>query len=146
MAHRMRRSDQTFGHSIVDTMQDWTDNSQLLVPGYRDRVAHVYHTQEGGGIDLNMPTCRISALAERGRIAGARLARRFSLDPAPGERLTWDNHRWVRYRTTMALLQDLAYQFRRAWRRFGGACGGKVPREERAHVLRGSGARSGTST
>jgi hypothetical protein len=104
-----------FGHSIVDTMQNWTDNTQLRVPGYRDRVAHVYHTHAEGGINLSMPACRIEALTERGRIAGERLAARFSLTPPPGEALTWDNHRWVRYRTTMALVQDALYRFRRAW-------------------------------
>jgi hypothetical protein len=105
-----------FGHSIIDTMQNWTDNTQLVVPGYRDRVAHVFRTHEEGGINLNMPACRITALTERGRIAGERLATRFSLTPPPGEVLTWANHRWVRYRTSMALVQDLLYRFRRAWK------------------------------
>lgn len=104
-----------FGHSIIDTMQNWTDNTQLALPGYRDRVAHVYHTHEEGGINLNMPACRITALTERGRIAGERLATRFSVAPPASEELTWDNHRWVRYRTSMALLQGLLHRFRRAW-------------------------------
>jgi hypothetical protein len=116
-----------FGHSIVDTMQNWTDNTQLRVPGYRDRVAHVYHTHAEGGINLNMPACRIEALTERGRIAGERLAARFSLTPAPGEALTWDNHRWVRYRTTMALLQDALYRFRRAWQELSVQGDGRYP-------------------
>jgi hypothetical protein len=105
----------TFGHSILDTMQNWTDNTQLRVPGYRDRVAHVYHTEEEGGINLNMPACRITAMTKRGRIAGRRLARRFAVPAPEGEVLSWDNHRWVRYRTTMSLLQDTFGRFRRAW-------------------------------
>lgn len=105
-----------FGHSIVDTMQNWSDNTQMRVPGYRDRVAHVYRTKDEGGINLNMPSCRIDALTERGRCAGEELVRRFSSPVPEGVRLTWDNHRWVRYRTTMALLQEMLSRFRRAFR------------------------------
>jgi hypothetical protein len=115
----------TFGHSVLDTMQNWTDNTQLRVPGYRDRVAHVYHTREEGGINLNMPACRITALTKRGRIAGRRLAARFTVPAPEGEALTWDNHRWVRYRTTMLLLQDTFRRFRRAWE--GPGDEGEVP-------------------
>jgi hypothetical protein len=105
-----------FGHAIIDTMQNWTDNAQTRVPGYRDRVAHVYHSKEEGGMNLSMPRCRIEALAERGRCAAERLVERFTLPPDPGTVLTWDNHRWVRYRTTMNLLQENLRSFERAWR------------------------------
>jgi hypothetical protein len=104
-----------FGHAIMDTMQNWTDNAQSRVPGYRDRVAHVYHTKEEGGMNLSMPRCRIEALAERGRCAAELLVNRFRLPLPADTRLTWDNHRWVRYRTTMNLLQENLRSFERAW-------------------------------
>jgi hypothetical protein len=44
-----------FGRSILDTMQNWMDNSQSRVPGYRDRVVHVSHTEAEGGMNLTMP-------------------------------------------------------------------------------------------
>jgi predicted acylesterase/phospholipase RssA len=104
-----------FGHAIIDTMQNWTDNAQTRVPGYRDRVAHVYHSKEEGGMNLSMPRCRIEALAERGRCAAERLVEHFSLPADPKTKVTWDNHRWVRYRTTMALLQETISRFEGAW-------------------------------
>lgn len=104
-----------FGHAIVDTMQNWTDNAQSRVPGYRDRVAHVYHTKEEGGINLSMPACRIEALSERGRCAAELLVNRFRLPIPSAAHLTWDNHRWVRYRTTIALLQEVVGRFERTW-------------------------------
>jgi hypothetical protein len=104
-----------FGHAIVDTMQNWTDNTQLRVPGYRDRVAHVELSADEGGINLSMPAERIAALTERGRCAGATLAERFGSAPLPDTVLTWDNHRWVRYRSMMALVQDLLGRYRRAY-------------------------------
>jgi hypothetical protein len=104
-----------FGHAIIDTMQNWSDNTQLRVPGYRDRVAHVSHTAKEGGMNLDMPKCLIDALTERGRCAGEELVRRFSLPKPDGVVLGWDNQRWVRYRSTMALLQDWLTRFRRTF-------------------------------
>lgn len=104
-----------FGHAIIDTMQNWSDNTQLRVPGYRDRVAHVSHTDQEGGMNLDMPPCVIDALTERGRCAGEELVRRFSLPKPDGVVLGWDNQRWVRYRSSMTLLQDWLTRFRRTF-------------------------------
>jgi hypothetical protein len=37
-----------FGAAILDTMQNWMDNAQTRVPGYRDRIVLVKHTKEEG--------------------------------------------------------------------------------------------------
>jgi hypothetical protein len=103
-----------FVHGIADTMQNWTDNTQLRVPGYRDRVAHIHHTKEEGGMNLNMPEHAISDLGERGRCAGEKLVDRF-MRPPQGSEPSWDNHRWIRYRSAMALLEDMLKRFRTAY-------------------------------
>ena len=51
--------------SIVDTMQNWGDNALLRVPGYRDRVAHVDLIEAEGGLNLDMPHCRVARMASR---------------------------------------------------------------------------------
>jgi len=61
-----------------------------------------------------MPDCRIEALSERGRCAGEKLVRRFAGPKQAGIDLTWENHRWVRYRSALGQLQHLAITFRRA--------------------------------
>jgi hypothetical protein len=49
------------------------------------------------------------------------LAARFAFDPKPDPqsgkeiRLTWDNHRWVRFRSFMAALEDVARRLRATW-------------------------------
>jgi len=102
-------SQQLFGFAgaILNAMQNWMDNSQTHLPGYRDRVAHVSldDTKEGG-LNLNMPPDVISALSERGREAGQMLAGRFT-SPPDQLVLSWDNHRWVRYRSVLQLLQQM---------------------------------------
>ncbi|HYU57025.1 MAG TPA: patatin-like phospholipase family protein, partial [Actinomycetota bacterium] len=95
-----------FARAAFDTLQNWADNAQIRVPGYRDRVVLVKHTEEEGGIKLDMPPPRILALAARGAAAGDRLVRRFAEPPSGPRALSWDSHRWVRYRTAMALLES----------------------------------------
>jgi hypothetical protein len=77
---------------------------QLAVPGYRDRVVHVSLRADEGGLNLDMPAELIEQLAERGRHAGLRLVERFG-NAAGDDELSWDNHRWVRFRSTMAALE-----------------------------------------
>lgn len=104
-----RSSQRLFGFvgAIVNAMQNWTDNTQTRLPGYRDRVAHVSldDTKEGG-INLNMPPDVVRALSERGYKAGQMLAQRFTSPPDQLD-LSWDNHRWVRYRSLMQLLEQM---------------------------------------
>ena len=91
-----------FGRAILTTMQNWSDNAQVKVPGYRDRIAHVSHSRSEGGLNLTMDPQTVLALSERGRAAGEKLVARFTdADDSP---LTWDNHRWVRFRSAMSLL------------------------------------------
>lgn len=109
-----------FASSILDTMQNWADNNHLQVPGFRDRIAHVSHDGSEGGMNLSMPQETLNALSERGRLAGARLARYYTTEPVEGEptdcvrdesdppgprTVSWSNHRWVRLRTTLAVLE-----------------------------------------
>src|SRR4029079_4804049 len=45
----------SFIGAMVDTMQCWNDNLTILHPGYRDRIVHISHTDDEGGLNLNMP-------------------------------------------------------------------------------------------
>jgi predicted acylesterase/phospholipase RssA len=89
--------------TILNTMQNWIDNTQLKIPGYRDRVAHVYLTGQEGGLNLEMEEGAIDRISKRGQCAGELLRDRFT-GAIPDCTLDWDNHRWVRYRSTMTLL------------------------------------------
>lgn len=101
--------------SIVNTMYNWSDNLQTTVPGYRDRVVHIHHTDKEGGLNLNMKKEAIDALSTRGALAGEMLRKRFTGQDAASE-LSWDSHRWTRYRTMMSLLEKMMSDLRRAYR------------------------------
>ncbi|HEY1250833.1 MAG TPA: hypothetical protein VGH97_06560, partial [Thermoanaerobaculia bacterium] len=94
-----------FLFQVVQTMQNWRDNLQLRIPGFRDRVAQIHQSPDEGGPNLNMRECDILALAARGRIAARILAERFGDSPPPQTVLNWNNHAWVRLRTAMGLLE-----------------------------------------
>jgi hypothetical protein len=108
-----------FIRSIFDTLQNGETNAQLHVPGYRDRIAHIELSDSEGGMNLNMPQERIEKLSERGRCAGDKLSRRFS-PGGDGTPLTWDNHRLIRYRSTMQLVEDALNRFYRAYNQTAG--------------------------
>lgn len=95
------------------TAKDWHDNVQLKVPGYRDRVVHVHLSPNEGGLNLDMPPELIQALGDRGRAAGKKLGDRFS-PRGDGTAMTWDNHRWVRFRSTLHLLETELREMREA--------------------------------
>jgi predicted acylesterase/phospholipase RssA len=104
----------SFLGAIKGAMQNWADNEMLRIPGYRDRLVHIYHTPKEGGMNLDMPQEVITALSERGRLAGTRLVEYFTTEevPQPGDdarqrrRVSWRNHRWVRLRSALAMLEE----------------------------------------
>jgi predicted acylesterase/phospholipase RssA len=104
-----------FGISIFRTAQNWIDNLQMRGAGYRDRIAHVRLAEDEGGMNLKMDSLQIERLAERGACAARKLAERFSAKPPPRTKLSWDNQRWIRYRTYMELLERKGREARRGY-------------------------------
>lgn len=99
-----------FFGALVNAMYNWADNTQMRVPGYRDRVITVFQTPAEGGLNLNMTQESIEALSQRGRFAGIKLRERFlGLDQTD---MGWDNHRWVRYRSIMARIEETLEELR----------------------------------
>jgi predicted acylesterase/phospholipase RssA len=93
--------------SIVETMQNWSDSTQLGTPGFRDRVVHVRLTKDEGGLNLRMQPELIRAVAARGREAARLLIEHYAhTNPPRGVVTGWRNHRWVRYRVAMRLLEQ----------------------------------------
>jgi hypothetical protein len=87
-------------------MQNWSDNTQARVPGYRDRIVHLHLDHAEGGLNLDMDPQQILTLVALGQRSGARLAEQFSSTGPDGHEMSWDNHRWIRLRTTLALLDE----------------------------------------
>jgi len=116
-----------FVGSLGTSLHAWMDNMQKRAPGYRDRVARLLLTPQEGGLNLRMPAERIVFIANLGYGVGDQLGSWF--DPEveqvispPGELPVrtfrpWDNQRWIRFRSTVALLETMAEAFQKAFRR-----------------------------
>src|SRR6059036_3215812 len=84
-------------------MQDWRDQLQLAMPGFRDRIVHVCHGDREGGLNLNMEPEIIRTLSDSGAKAAEELIHAF----AKGG---WENHQRIRIRTALSVLQQLLDQ------------------------------------
>lgn len=91
--------------AIMTSMQNWVDNRQMRIPGYRDRIAHISLKADEGGLNLNMPSEIITAVSDRGQEAGRMLASRFRV--GSDHAMDWDNHRWVRFRSTLSAIEEV---------------------------------------
>src|SRR5262249_42452776 len=96
----------SFLSAILETMQNWSDNSQLKLPGFRDRIAVVGLKDGEGGLNLDMPQERIEALTNRGGLAGKLLCDRFQ-DRVPGCDMNWANHRRIRLRPALTAIEEM---------------------------------------
>lgn len=105
-----------FFSALFDTARNWGDTELMVMPGYRDRIVHVHTAPDEGGMNLTMPPHVIEAMTLRGQAAGRALVERFAETPGTASGLSWDNHRWVRYRSALTALAAQLERFGRAWR------------------------------
>jgi len=94
-----------FVAALLDTLQNWSDEGQSMLPGYRDRIVDIHHTDDEGGMNLSMSEDTIKKLSLRGLAAARELLDNFD----------FETHRWIRYRTAMGQLDrsmhDLAARY-----------------------------------
>lgn len=105
-----------FVSGIARTMQNHVDATLTHQPGYRDRIVHAHVAPDEGGMNLGMPPHVVEALTLRGQAAGRALVDRFADTPGTDPGLSWDNHRWVRYRSALTALAEQLERFGSAWR------------------------------
>jgi hypothetical protein len=96
-----------FFTALKDAAQNWRDNAQARLPGFRERVVRIKLATGEGGLNLTMPPDKIAELSERGAFAGGRLLELFSgpADGPPERTEHWNDSRFARYRVTMSLTE-----------------------------------------
>ncbi|HYG65066.1 MAG TPA: hypothetical protein VEL74_20960 [Thermoanaerobaculia bacterium] len=102
--------------SLVNVMQNWRDETLAKMPGFRDRIAHIDLGPGEGGLNLVMGEEALKRLTERGTWAGIKLRRRFTEPPGEEDKLSWENQRWVRYRSFMAAVEEMLGEFKAVYR------------------------------
>jgi hypothetical protein len=89
------RSLPNFLAAIVSSARNWQDNLQGILPGYRERIAHIALTDAEGGLNLTMDPAQIKQLNTLGTIAGDRMLG-FNLQ----------DHQWRRFLVSYARLEE----------------------------------------
>ncbi len=88
--------------AVFTTAQNYRDNTQSLLPSYRERVVQIRLKEDEGGLNLDMPTATIERIVSHGRKAGDVLREHFN----------FAEHQWVRYRVLLAELERNLGQMR----------------------------------
>jgi predicted acylesterase/phospholipase RssA len=105
----------TFGLAvaIINSARNWVNSLQAVVPGYRDRIVHIALSKKEGGLNLIMPAKTLEKLNDYGCEAAQLLIDHFihGTDNGKPTPMTWDNQRFIRYRSTMALLETFLAKF-----------------------------------
>jgi predicted acylesterase/phospholipase RssA len=106
-AHREIDGLGAFGGQIKDTMQNWRDNLQAEMAGYKGRICDVRFAEGEGGLSLKMQLPAIKTLMQRGYEAGRTLAAALPMTP-PGSPPTaeWTHHCLTRFEILMWLEQQ----------------------------------------
>jgi predicted acylesterase/phospholipase RssA len=99
--------------AIINSARNWVNSLQAVAPGYRDRIVHIALDKNEGGLNLSMPPDILASLNGYGCEAGQHLIDHFIHGTDNGEStpMTWNNQRWIRYRSTMALLETFLAKF-----------------------------------
>jgi hypothetical protein len=93
-----------FAQALRDSVQNWSDNTQVTQRGYAERVVEIRLRPGEGGLNLRMDPDVILALVARGAEAGDRLLE-----------FEWDAHRVIRYRIAMTRLTEALEGLDHAW-------------------------------
>ena len=106
-----------FASALLDAAMNWNDNVLSRLPGNRDRIARIRLHENEGGMNLDMGHEKIRELSNAGHLAATRIIRRFVRNLPPlrgGNPMGWENHRWIRLRLLMALLEESLPKVRNA--------------------------------
>ncbi len=93
-----------FASALRDSIQNWSDNTQVTQRGYAERVVEIRLRAGEGGLNLRMDPTVIMSLVARGAEAGDKLLT-----------FQWDPHRIIRYRIAMTRLTEVLESLDVAW-------------------------------
>lgn len=106
----------SFAISIKDAMENWRDNTQGRLPGFRERIIDIKLAHGEGGLNLAMNEEKITRLTARGEYAGERLKALFSgAGATPEPTAHWNDGRFTRFRVTMSVIEQALRAISRAY-------------------------------
>ncbi|MBV8373850.1 MAG: patatin-like phospholipase family protein [Candidatus Eremiobacteraeota bacterium] len=104
----------SFFVAMFGALQNWNDNMQTVLPGFRDRIVTIAMAPDEGGLNLSMDAATVERLRRRGADAARALIARFE---APSDLkpdapvMSWEGHRWTRLRLEFETLGEHLARF-----------------------------------
>ncbi|HEX8174393.1 MAG TPA: hypothetical protein VF543_04660 [Pyrinomonadaceae bacterium] len=80
---------------IFNIAQNYRDNTQSRLPGYRERIVSIALSDKEGGLNLEMPPDIIQEVVVKGELAGEKLLHYFK----------FEHHQWIRFRVLVRELE-----------------------------------------
>ncbi len=99
--HTQLSSTADFLRAIFETAQNFRDNAQSSLPGYRERIVQIGLRDGEGGLNLKMDAKTIEGIGKKGLLAAQLLVEHFH----KGEKTSFDEHVWVRLYVFMAEME-----------------------------------------
>ncbi|WP_188581360.1 patatin-like phospholipase family protein [Tistrella bauzanensis] len=94
-----------FVMSLFNAASEWQDELRTVLPGYRERVAHIYLKPDEGGLNLAMPPETIRTLTGLGDRAGLLMTASAPADGPDTANFDFDDHRWRRFLSLYAAFE-----------------------------------------
>jgi predicted acylesterase/phospholipase RssA len=88
-----------FGRIMLHTAQNYRDNQQARLPGYRERIAQIRLHPSQGGLNLAMDRKTIQTMQDYGTQAAEQILTKFK----------FDQHQWIRMRVLLDQLEERLY-------------------------------------
>jgi predicted acylesterase/phospholipase RssA len=105
-----------FAVALKDAAQNWRDNAQAALPGYKERMFGLALGAGEGGLNLGMKASLLRRLGDRGAAAGDAVTAAFPTSGStPDLHGTWNVHRFQRFRIAMALLDGFLRAYKRGY-------------------------------
>lgn len=106
-----------YARACVYTAQNWHEGVLLETPGYRERIAVAKISQQQTGLFPAIDAKAYNHLMSLGQSIGANLVNRFAEKPTRKLAVSWEAHRWIRFRRQMAQLEQQLISFRGSFHR-----------------------------
>jgi hypothetical protein len=104
-----------FMRAAAYVSRNWQSNAMLQTPGFKERMAVVKIAPAHTGLYPRFDREAVSDLMRLGAHAAGQLIERFAVGKTSQRHVSWDAHRWIRFRSTMARIEKFLVKLRNAY-------------------------------
>jgi hypothetical protein len=108
-----------FMRACFYTAKNWHEGVLMETPGYRERIAIAKISQQQTGLFPAIDKEAYAHLMSLGSSIGNNLISRFAEESSRKFAVSWEAHRWIRFRRQMANLEQLLFNYKDRFHNIG---------------------------